>query len=55
MFIRAILPKIAQFGYQKMVLWLAETENGDHFFMPTSPQNGGLDICFMRFPILVEY
>ena len=42
------------FRCPKMGLWAAESKNGDHFFTPTSPQNGGIDICFMRLPLLGE-
>ena len=30
----------------------AETKKGDLFLMPTSPQNGGLHVCFMRLALL---
>ena len=49
---RTLLPKVPNFGYQKTVLWVPETKNGDHFFTPTSPQNGGIDICSVRLSLL---
>ena len=27
--------------------------NGDHCLMPTSPENGGLHVCFVHFPLWV--
>ena len=41
--------KMAHFSYQKMVLRSAETKNRGHFFMPTSPQNSGIDMCVYHF------
>ena len=35
-----------------MVLRVPETKNGDHFFMSTSPQNGGKYICSVRLSFL---
>ena len=49
---QALLPKVHNLGYKKMVLWVPETKNGDHFFMSTSPQNGGKDICSLRLSLL---
>ena len=49
--------KIGTFGIfrcPKMGLRAAESKNGDHFFTPTSPQNGGFDTCFMCLPLLDE-
>ena len=42
------VPKNGNLGAKK-------EKNGDHFFMPTSPQNGGIDISFMRLPFRGEY
>ena len=46
--------KVAMFRRPKMRLRAPQTKNGYHFFTPTSPQNGGIDICFMRLPLLGE-
>ena len=46
--------KVPTFRCPKMGLRVPESKNGDHFFTPTSPQNGGIDICFMRLPLLGE-
>ena len=48
------MPKVPIFRCPKMGLRAPESKNGDHFFTPTSPQNGGIDICFMRLPLLGE-
>ena len=37
-----------------MGLQAPESKNGDHFFTPTSPQNGDENICFMRLPLLED-
>ena len=50
----ALLPKVPIFRCPKMGLRAPVSKNGDHFFTPTSPQNGGIDICFMRLPLLEE-
>ena len=34
---RPLLPKVLNFMYQKMVLWVPKTKNGDHFWLPISP------------------
>ena len=49
---RALLPKVPNFGYQKTLLWVPESKNGDHFLTPTSPQNGGIDVCSVRLSFL---
>ena len=41
-------------GTKKMGLWAPKSKNGDHFFTPTSPQNGEIDICFVRLPLSDE-
>ena len=46
--------KVPTFRCPKMGLRAPESKNGDHFFTPTSPQNGEIDICFMRLPLLDE-
>ena len=33
----------------------AQNKNRDHFFKPTSPKNGGIDICVVRLPLLGGY
>ena len=38
----AKIARVPDFGYQKMRLWGTKIENGDHFFTPTSTQNGGI-------------
>ena len=48
------LQKVPIFRGPKMGLWVSVSKNWGHFFMPTFPQNGGMDICFMRFPLLDE-
>ena len=47
-----MLPKVPNFRYQKVGLAVHETKNRNHFFMPTLPQNGGLDICVAHLPFL---
>ena len=49
---RALLAKVPVFKCQKMGLLLPKQKDGDHFLMPTSPQNGELPVCFMRLPLL---
>ena len=44
--------KVPDFGYQKMGLGVPEIKNGDQFFMATSPQNGGIDVCVASLPLL---
>ena len=44
--------KSARFQVLKMGLWMPKNENGDHFFTPTSPQNGGIDICVVLLSLL---
>ena len=46
--------KVLMFRCPKMGLWSPDSKNGDHFFTPTSPKNGGIDICFMCLQILDE-
>ena len=41
--------KSAHFQVPKMA------PNKKHFWMPTSPQNGGLHVCFMRVSLLAEF
>ena len=48
------LQKVPIFRGPKMGLWVSVSKNWGHFFMPTFPQNGGMDICFMRLPLLGE-
>ena len=48
---QALLPKVPVFNCQKMALRMPKQKNGDHFLMPTSPQNGGLHVGFMRLPL----
>ena len=48
-------PKMPMFRRPKMGLRAPQTINRDNFLTPTSSQNGGIDICFVRFPILDEY
>ena len=50
----ALFPKVPAFRCPKMGLWVSESKNGGHFLTPTSPQNGDIDICFMRLPLLDE-
>ena len=38
---QALLSKVPNFKLHKIVLQVPEIENGDHFFMSISPQNGG--------------
>ena len=38
----------------KMGLLAPKSKNGDYFFTPISPQNGGQGICFMCLPLLDE-
>ena len=35
-----------------MTLLVPTQKNGDHFWMPKSPQNGGLHVCFMLLALL---
>ena len=44
--------KVPVFSREKMALWVPEQKNGDHFLMPTSPQNGVGHVCFMRLALL---
>ena len=44
----ALLAKVPVLKCQKMALWVPKQKNGDHFFMPTTPQNGDKYVCFMR-------
>ena len=46
------LPKVPVFKCEKMALRMRKQKNGDHFFMPTSPQNDGLHVCFMHSSLL---
>ena len=46
------MPKMSNFGFTKMGLQVPETKDGNHFFTPTSPENGGKDICVVRLPLL---
>ena len=46
------MPKMSNFGFTKMGLQVPETKDGNHFFTPTSPENGGKDICVLRLPLL---
>ena len=48
------MPKVPIFRCPKMGLRAPERKNGDHFYMATSPKNGGLDFCFMCLPLLDE-
>ena len=42
------------FRCPKMGLHVLESRKRYHLFTPTCPQNGGIDICFMRLPLLEE-
>ena len=46
------MPKVPIFRCQKMGLRAPESKNGDHFFTPTYPQNGGIDFGFKHLPLL---
>ena len=46
------LPKVPVFKRQKMALRVPGHKNGDHFLMPTTPQNGKEPVCFMRLALL---
>ena len=46
------LAKVPIFGCPKMGLQVPESKNWDHFFTPTSPQNGGVGVCFIHLPLL---
>ena len=37
------------FGNNKIAFWVLKQKFGDHCFTPTSPQNGGVGICFFGF------
>ena len=37
---------------QKIGLWAAKSKNRDHFLTPTSPQNDGIRVCFVRLSLL---
>ena len=40
------------FGHLKMGFGVPKSKNWDHFFTPTSPQNGGVGVCFIHLPLL---
>ena len=44
--------KVPVFKCQKMALRVPKQKNGDHFFMPTSPENGVEHDCFVRLALL---
>ena len=46
--------KSAHFQGPKMGLEAHKSKNGDHFFTPPSPQNGGLGMCVMCLPLLMR-
>ena len=48
------MPKVPILRCPKMGLRAPKSKNGDHFFTPTFPQNGGIGFCFMRLPLLEE-
>ena len=48
----ALLPKVPIFRCPKMGFGVPESKNWDHFFTPTSPQNGGVGVCFIHLPLL---
>ena len=49
---QALLPKMPVFKCQKMALRVLKQKNGDHFLMPTPPQNGVEHVCFMHLALL---
>ena len=49
---RTLLPKMAVLTRQKIALRGPKQKNGDHFSMPTSPQNGREHVCFMHLALL---
>ena len=48
----ALLAKVPIFRCPKIGLRVPESKNWDHFFTPTSPQNGGVGVCFIHLPLL---
>ena len=44
--------KSARFHVPKNGTSDAETKKRDHFFLPTTPQNGVRHVCFMRLALL---
>ena len=49
---RTFLANVPVFKWQKMALWVPKQKNGDHFSMPTSPQNGREHVCFKHLALL---
>ena len=48
----ALTAKVPVFTCKKMALRMPYQKNGDHFIMPTSPQNGDLHVCFINLALL---